>query len=115
MALLLYMDVHVPYPVTRGLLAKGIDVITAQMDNTATMEDADLLDRASLLGRIIVTHDVDFLIEAKKRQTTNRFFSGVIFAHQRSTSIGQMISDLELICSTATTAEFENHVEFLPL
>ena len=38
------MDVHVPAPITRALLTRGVDVLTAQADGTTRLDDADLLD-----------------------------------------------------------------------
>ncbi len=46
------MDVHVPAAITRGLLLRGVDVLTAQLDGAAELEDADLLNRATELGRV---------------------------------------------------------------
>jgi hypothetical protein len=37
----LYMDVHVPAAVTRGLLLRNVDVLTAQLNGTTEMEDAE--------------------------------------------------------------------------
>jgi len=34
----LYMDVHVPAAITRGLLLRGVDVLTAQIDGTTELE-----------------------------------------------------------------------------
>jgi hypothetical protein len=34
----------------RGLLLRGVDVLTAQIDGAAELPDADLLDRATELG-----------------------------------------------------------------
>lgn len=88
MSLALYMDVHVPYPVTAGLLARGIDVLTAQWDHAGTLHDPALLDRATSLGRVLVSQDEDLLAEAAGRQREGRGFTGVIYAHQQSISIG---------------------------
>jgi predicted nuclease of predicted toxin-antitoxin system len=55
------MDVNVSYPIAEGLRERRVDVLTAQEDGTREMEDAELLDRASALGRVLVTHDDDFL------------------------------------------------------
>jgi hypothetical protein len=44
------MDVHVPAAVTRGLLLRGIDVLTAQMDGTTQLDDSGLMDRPQNLG-----------------------------------------------------------------
>jgi predicted nuclease of predicted toxin-antitoxin system len=64
MSVSLYMDVHVPRPVTRGLRRREVDVLTAQEDGTAKMEDPDLLDRAQALERVLVSQDEDLLVEA---------------------------------------------------
>jgi hypothetical protein len=45
-----YMDVHVPASITRGLLLRGVDVLTAQLDGTTQLDDPRLLDRATELG-----------------------------------------------------------------
>ncbi len=58
------MDVHVPAAITRALLARGVDVLTSQADNTTRLDDPLLLDRARELGRTIFTRDEDFLAEA---------------------------------------------------
>jgi len=44
MSLALYVDVHVPYPVTAGLLTRGVDVLTAQMDHATRLLDPQLLE-----------------------------------------------------------------------
>jgi len=38
----LYLDVHLPAAITRGLLLRGVDVLTAQIDGTAELDDPDL-------------------------------------------------------------------------
>ena len=82
MSILLYMDVHVPAPITRALIRRGVDVKTAQEDGTSRMPDDELLDRATALKRALFTRDEDLLAESKTRQQTGRFFAGVIYAHQ---------------------------------
>ena len=37
MSLALYMDVHVPAAITRGLRRRSVEVLTAQEDGTATL------------------------------------------------------------------------------
>ena len=51
----LYMDVHVPAAITRGLLLRGVDVLTAQLDSAAHLNDSDLLVRATDLGRVLLS------------------------------------------------------------
>lgn len=91
------MDVHVPAPITRALLTRGVDVLTAQADGTTRMEDSGLLDRARELGRVFFTRDEDFLAEAAARQNRGDTFAGLIYAHQLRVTIGRCVQDLELI------------------
>ena len=53
----LYRDVHVPSAITHGLFLRGVDVLTAQADGTTRLEDPDLLNRATELGRVLFTED----------------------------------------------------------
>ncbi|MEQ8191451.1 MAG: DUF5615 family PIN-like protein [Candidatus Eremiobacterota bacterium] len=111
----LYMDVHIPKAITTGLRIREIDVITAQEDNTATLPDPSLLDRATELQRVLFTFDDDLLCEATRRQTKGLPFAGVIYAHILKVSIGKCISDLELIAKSGEPEDLLNTVEFLPL
>jgi hypothetical protein len=68
-----------------------VDVITAQEDGSARLDDPPLLDRATELNRPLYTQDDDLLTEARRRQTTGELFSGVIYSHQlRSPSAGAL-------------------------
>ena len=64
MSLAFYMDHHVPKAITNGLRLRGVDVLTAYEDGTREYEDADLLDRATELQRVLFTQDDDLLSEA---------------------------------------------------
>ncbi|MFZ0548719.1 MAG: DUF5615 family PIN-like protein [Candidatus Promineifilaceae bacterium] len=61
----LYMDVHVHRAITNGLRLRGVDVLTAQEDGYRTASDAQLLDRATDLNRVLFSQDDDLLAEAK--------------------------------------------------
>lgn len=63
----LYMDVHVRREVTVGLRIRGVDVLTAQEDDAATLSDAELLTRATERGRVLFSQDTDFLRESAAR------------------------------------------------
>ena len=115
MSIALYMDVHVPGPITRALIRRGVDVKTAQDDGAAELEDDDLLDRATALNRALFSRDEDLLAEAKKRQRSGRFFAGVIYAHQLRVTIGRCIADLEIISKAGEPEDLHNRVEHLPL
>jgi len=109
------MDVHIPFAITAGLRLRGVDVLTAQEDNTTTLSDPKLLDRATALGRSLFTEDSDLLVEANRRQRSGKRFAGVIYIHQEQMIVGQCVDDLELMAKTYDPATMENVVEFLPL
>ena len=111
----LYMDVHVPAAITRGLLLRGVDVLTAQIDGTTELEDPDLLDRATELERVLFSQDEDLLAEATRRQRSEKSFGGVIYAHQLAITIGRAINDLEILAQAGRAEDFANRVEYLPL
>jgi predicted nuclease of predicted toxin-antitoxin system len=113
--LALYMDAHVPGQITRGLRRVAVDVLTAQEDAADAWPDDALLDRATSLGRVLVTFDDDLLAEAARRQQEGIPFAGVIFAQQLDVSYGQCIQDLELIAKAGTTEDVTNRVLYLPL
>ena len=81
MSLAFYFDVHVPLQIARALRERGVDVLTAQDDNTAEFTDSDLMDRATELNRVLVSQDDDMLREANVRQVSGQEFSGVIYGH----------------------------------
>jgi uncharacterized protein DUF5615 len=110
----LYMDVHVPKAITDSLRLRGIDVLTAQEDGTSTLEDPALLDRATELGRALMTQDHDLLVEATRRQREGFEFAGVIFGHQLQVSIRQAIDGLAVIAGAGTAEDVRNQVFYLP-
>jgi predicted nuclease of predicted toxin-antitoxin system len=110
----IYMDVHIPRAVTNGLRLRGVDVLTAQEDGTITLTDTELLDHATELGRILYSHDDDLLAEANYRLQNKIEFSGVVYSHQLSSSIGRCVEDLEIIAKTLAPEEIANRIEFIP-
>ena len=115
MSIKLYMDVHVRRAVTDGLRLREVDVLTAQEDGTAELEDPALLDRATELGRVLFSQDDDLLREANKRQQRGEMFTGVIYAHQLNITVGRCIDDLELIAKATELDEWLNNAVYLPL
>jgi hypothetical protein len=92
-----------------------MDVITAYEDQTHEIADADLLDRATAVGRVLFTQDDDLLAEATHRQRTGVMFGGVIYAYQDDVSIGQCVQDLEVIAAAGNEADVADRVIYLPL
>jgi hypothetical protein len=110
----LYMDVHVHIGITLGLRRRGVDVLTAQEDGTTTLADPDLLDRATALGRVLISQDRHLLAEAAQRQRAGQTFAGLIFVHQGTIGIGPCIDELELIAKIEEHADLADRVRYLP-
>ena len=109
------MDVHIPRAITLQLRRRGVDVLTSQEDGTQTLDDSRLLDRASDLGRVLVTQDDDLLREAASHQNKEMPFLGVIYAPAFGVTLGEMVVDLELISRASKHEEWVSRVEYLPL
>ncbi len=115
MSLALYMDVQMKRAITDGLRRRGADVLTAQEDATDTLPDNELLDRATTLARVLVSEDVDFLVETDRRQHAGEHFAGLVHVSQDRLPIGKIIDDLELIAKVYEPVDMVDRVEFLPL
>ncbi len=115
MPLALYMNEHVPNPITVGLRVRLVDVLTAQEDGRRNTADVVLLDRAKSLGRVMVSFDADMLREGTRRQHTAESFPGLMFVHPTRISIGECIRDLEIVAKASEPADLENQIIYLPL
>jgi hypothetical protein len=109
------MDVHVQRAVTLALRLRSIDVLTAQEDGAAELEDGLLLQRATDLGRVLFSQDADLLREGVRRLREHKDFSGIIYAHQLWITVGQLVEDLALIAGATSQDEWWGRIEYLPL
>lgn len=108
------MDHHVPVAITEGLRRRDVDVITAYEDDAAQLDDEQILERATQLGRILFSQDKDFLSLTHRWMQGGREFSGLVYAHQLGVTIGQAVRDLVLIAQALDNEDMRNRVEFLP-
>lgn len=115
MLLRFLMDVHVPNAITAGLRRDGVDVVTAQEDGSAELDDPALLDRAAALGRVLVSFDRDHLVECRRRMLAGVSFSGLVHARPTRITIGQAVADLQFIADVCEPADAANQVFFIPL
>jgi hypothetical protein len=110
-----YMDHNIQGAVVEALRARGVDCITATQDAATTLDDDALLDRATQLGRVLVTHDKDFFAIHAARLSAGRQMGGIIHSLPTQITIGQLIDDLELISLASEPDELRNSLVRLPL
>jgi hypothetical protein len=110
------MDEHVPARITAGLRRLGVDCLTGVEDGTTGWPDDRLLQRATELGRVLYTNDVDFLAITADWLTAGREFAGVIYSRQFGmVGIGRAMFDLELVAKASEPGEWVNRVGHIPL
>lgn len=104
-----HLDEHVDPDIARALRRHGIDVTTTVEADLRTADDPDHLDFIRREGRVVVTHDADFLRYASQ----SRDHPGIAYCHMGARSIGEIIRGLILIYEVLTPEEMAGHVEYL--
>jgi hypothetical protein len=107
--------VHVPGPVFVQLGLRNVDISAATELGHHQKSDEELLNISTSMGRVMVTQDIRFRALAEDWQRSGRRFAGLIVAHQRRVSFGEMVGDLELIARATDPDYWLNRVEQLPL
>jgi hypothetical protein len=93
-----YTDENVDQRIIRGLRRRGVDVLTAQEAGLlGTLPDVQHLEFAVARGRALLTADTDLLEIADQWNTQGRQYEGVVFYHQRWTSVGQVVREAHVI------------------
>lgn len=100
---------NVQVVIAEQLLRRGIDVITVRDLNLLGDEDINHLERATQLGRVLCTHDSDYVELA----TAGINHSGIILGQQHKHTIGDWVKCLELIYTVYSPEEMHNLVEYL--
>jgi predicted nuclease of predicted toxin-antitoxin system len=111
----LYMDENVEDAITARLRELGVDVLAVREDGFASADDHSVFTRANELGRTLFSRDRDMIVEASRCHQSCTNFTGVIYARQRVVTVGQCISDLELVAKVSEPADMENRIFYLPL
>jgi hypothetical protein len=104
-----FMDQHFPAPASRGLIRRGIDVLTAQEAGRCGSPDADQLAFATSENRVLVTFDSDFLALHKAGVS----HAGIAWCPEQKHGIGGLIRALLLLHGVLDRASMCNHVEHL--
>ncbi|MGD1928538.1 MAG: DUF5615 family PIN-like protein [Leptolyngbyaceae cyanobacterium] len=109
------MDENVPRQITTGLKLRGVDVLTVQADSRSGLADPEVLQRATVLERVLFSRDDDLVAIACALQQQGTPFAGVVYAHPQTVSIGNCVKDLELIAKACEPTDCCGQVQFLPL
>jgi len=102
-------DEHVPHAVAEALRRRGIDVLTAGEAGLRSTPDAELLARSYEAGRVLVTHDSDFLRLHREQHQ----HAGIAYCEQGARTIGQLVASLVLIYEVLESGDMVGRVEFL--
>lgn len=110
-----YFDEHLPDIAADALRADGADVLTIDEAGRAGLPDPDQLRFAAADGRIVVTHDDDYLGHAADFQATGEEFAGVAYCHQLKYrgNVRGLIQALRLVYGAMTAAELRNDIVYL--
>jgi predicted nuclease of predicted toxin-antitoxin system len=104
-----HLDEHVDFAVADGLRRRGIDGTTAANADLLSADDPDHLAFATANSRAIFSNDSDFL----RLHDGGVEHPGIVYCHQQSRSIGEMIRALELIWEILEPEEMRNRIEFI--
>ena len=99
-------DEHIDRAVVAGLRPLGVDIISFQEAARMSMPDGEQFAWARGEGRVIVTHDEDFLTLASGADP----HAGVAYSHQRKRSIGDLIAAVHSL-STRGAEELANRLD----
>ncbi len=103
-----YTDEHVSRAVIGGLRQRGVDVLSVPEASQLGASDLEHLAFAFAEGRVLFTHDTDFL----RLAAAGVRHAGIVYAHQR-TSVGEIIRGLMLIHQTLDAEDLVDQVEYL--
>lgn len=104
-----HLDEQVKSAIARELRRRGIDVTTTVEVGLRTQSDELQLAFICQEGRVIVTHDDDFL----KIASVSSDHPGIAYCKQKTRSLGEIIESLILIYEVYTPEEMVGRVEFL--
>ncbi len=110
-------DQNFNHRILRGLTERisNLDFVTTQSLDRENEKDPELLELASEMKRVIVTHDFEtFPAFAFQKMSKGENVFGVLWI-PADMSIGDAINELEIVITCSEENEYENRVEYLPL
>lgn len=104
-----HLDEHVGNLVANALRRYGFDVTTPDEVNLLSADDAAHLEFASSEGRVMATHDDDFL----RLHAQGVEHAGIAFCHANKYTANELINMLYLLGECFTEEEMRGRVEYL--
>ncbi len=104
-----HLDESVSNAVANGLERRGVEVSTSKVAGLVGASDLEQLSHAATEGRVLVTHDDDFL----RIHASGAKHAGIAYAHQKRLTIGQTVLALVALHRTRSAESMADHVEFL--
>src|SRR5262245_35044463 len=95
--------------IAAALRRHGIDVTTTHEAALNGASDEAQLAFAMTHQRVLCTQDADYL----RLQGTGSQHAGIVYAHQRQHSVGEIIEFLVLVWSVYEPEEMRNRVEYV--
>jgi hypothetical protein len=109
-----YTDENVDQRIIHGLRRRGVDVLTAQEAGLlGTIPDVQHLEFAIARGRALLTADTDLLEIADQWNAQGRPHQGVVFYHQRWSTVGHVVREAHGIAHGLNPDDVRSRVIFI--
>jgi predicted nuclease of predicted toxin-antitoxin system len=104
-----HLDENVDPDIADGLRIQGIEVTTTPETKLLRTSDSTQFDYVKREGRLLITHDRDFLKIAAKTSD----HPGIVFCQMGSRSTGEIILECVIISNSETAEEMRGRVEYI--
>lgn len=104
-----HLDEQVERSIAEALRRRNVDITTTPEVGLLGATDEEQLAFSVSQERVIFTQDDDFL--AIHQQGLEHY--GIVYCHQNSRSIGEIVRGLILIWEVLEPLDMKNHVEFI--
>jgi predicted nuclease of predicted toxin-antitoxin system len=109
----IYTNESVNVAITDGLKRRGLDAFSARDAGNLGLTDEEQLIYASREKACIFTHDTDFLQIAAGWTEKGRTHHGIIYCHQKSYTLGDLIRKLRTLSTVLSSEDMVDRIEFL--
>lgn len=107
-AITLYLDENLSPRIAEQWQLRGVEAVSVRDLGFLGDVDANHLERATTMGRVLVTMDTDFL----RLAAAGKPHAGIVFGQQQDHTLGDWVKNLETLCFVYTPEDMLNHVEY---